>query len=180
MSDSRPVPSLNYFALYPDVPLLMKATDRASCFDIQAYFGTHERQFRVYDENNAEMLYMAYQNREGEGYHVELNPGDRALIPTGLVLEIPAGYSVRVHPRSGLSLKRGLTLTNCEGVIDEDYTHQLYVSLTNISKKPCTIFHGDRIAQLEMIPTLEYSIHQVANAPGQRGNRIGGFGSSGQ
>lgn len=79
---------------------------------------------------------------------VHLNPLDRKLIPTGLFIEIPVGFEVQVRPRSGLAIKKGLTLINTPGTIDSDYRGEVLVPLVNLSNEMQTIEDGDRIAQI--------------------------------
>ena len=90
-----------------------------------------------------------------------LNPKCRALIPTGMVMDIPLGFSARLHPRSGLAVKNGVTLINAEGVIDADYCHEVFVPLHNTTNTPFKITHGDRIAQVEIV---EYDTSSLAIA----------------
>jgi dUTP pyrophosphatase len=171
---------LKYHKLYADVDDLKFATQGSACADVRAYFGTHERMFKVYDNKNKEMQYMAFQLFTGDKFHTILNPGDRALIPTGIVLDIPEGYSVRVHPRSGMSFKTGLSLSNCEGIVDWDYVEQLYISVVNISDSEVRIDHGDRVAQLELVKLPEYTIELADARPSAKTDRSGGFGSTGK
>lgn len=100
-------------------------------------------------------------------------------MPTGLIFDIPEGYSVRVHARSGLSLKQGLVLVNQEGVIDSDYYHETYVLLTNISQTHANLMPGDRIAQAEMTKNAEYVLWEIDMPPQQKTDRVGGLGSTG-
>jgi dUTP pyrophosphatase len=112
----------------------------------------------------------------------QLGPKCRALIPTGMVLDIPAGFSGRIHPRSGNAWKNGVTLINAEGVIDSDYCNELLVPLYNTTNIPFVITHGDRIAQLEITkPYNEISLitYTEAKPKNQKTNRKGGFGSTG-
>ena len=171
---------LRFFKVKEDVILPEKATKSSACFDLRAYFGSGHRFFKVFDKYNKEQQYMAFQLTDKEPVHTVLNPGDRALIPTGLVLGIPLGYSVRVHPRSGTSLKLGLGLTNSEGVIDEDYTKELFISVINFSECQITINHGERIAQIELVKTLEYSLEETLQPISEKTDRTGGFGSTGK
>lgn len=108
-----------------------------------------------------------------------LEPGDRALIPTGLIFDIPAGHSLRVHPRSGLSYKSGLTVVCGEGVIDEDYQNELFVPVINLSGIPVTIYDGDRIAQIELVKDLRTSFEYVEELSDKDSTRNGGFGHTG-
>ena len=110
---------------------------------------------------------------------LELKAGERTLIPTGLVLDIPEGYSVRLHPRSGMSFKKGLTLANCEGVIDSDYIEEVYILMVNISTEIQYIEHGDRICQGELVKNESVEFVELEECPSIKTNREGGFGSTG-
>lgn len=108
-----------------------------------------------------------------------LDPGERILVPTGLRLEIPLGYEGQVRPRSGLALKRGLTLLNAPGTIDSDYRGDVGVILVNLSAEPQRIEPGDRIAQLLFAPVTRAELVEVESLAGtERG--AGGFGSTGE
>ena len=110
---------------------------------------------------------------------VVLVPGARALIPTGLRLEIPAGYEGQVRPRSGLALKRGLTVLNAPGTIDADYRGDVGVILINLSETAQCIEPGERIAQLLFAPVTRAALVEAATlADSVRGS--GGFGSTGE
>lgn len=171
---------LKYHKLYIDSPDLIFATEQSACADVRAYFGTHERIFKVYNNRNIEMQYMAFQTFTEDKFHTILNPGDRALIPTGIVLDIPKGYSVRVHPRSGLSLKSGIGLCNAQGIIDSDYVEEFYITVINLSEVQVRIDHGDRIAQLELVQHPAYTIDMTPVRPDRKTDRVGGFGSTGK
>jgi len=108
-----------------------------------------------------------------------LAPGARALIPTGLRLEIPSGYEVQVRPRSGLALKHGITLPNTPGTIDSDYRGPLGVILLNAGTEPFDVAHGERIAQLIVAPVVQAQFDLVDDlSDTERGT--GGFGSTGR
>ena len=110
---------------------------------------------------------------------VRLSPGERALIPTGLRLEIPPGFEGQVRPRSGLALKRGLTVLNAPGTVDADYRGDVGVILANLSQEDQLIEPGDRIAQLIIAPVTRVTLTEVAElAASARG--AGGFGSTGR
>ena len=79
---------------------------------------------------------------------VTLQPGDRALIPTGLRIQLPEGYECQVRPRSGLALKKGITVLNTPGTVDADYRGEIGIILINLSREPFEITPGERIAQL--------------------------------
>jgi len=109
---------------------------------------------------------------------VQIAPGERALLPTGFALEIPPGHEGQVRPRSGLALKRGLTVLNAPGTIDADYRGEVMVLLINLGSEPQEIRRGDRIAQLVIQPVARAEVEQVDElAPAERD--AGGFGSTG-
>ncbi|MDP4034108.1 MAG: dUTP diphosphatase [Pseudorhodobacter sp.] len=116
------------------------------------------------------------EDREGG---VTLVPMHRAIVPTGLRLEIPAGFEVQLRPRSGLALKFGITLPNTPGTIDSDYRGPLGVALINLGAEPYTIRHGDRIAQMIVAPVVQARFEAVA-ALGDTARGAGGFGSTGR
>jgi len=111
-----------------------------------------------------------------------LAPGERVAVPTGLVIALPAGHEGQVRPRSGLALKRGLTVVNAPGTIDEDYRGELRVLLVNLSHEPQVIADGDRIAQLVVAPVTHVALDEVADAEllGDTDRGSGGFGSTGR
>ncbi|TNE73232.1 dUTP diphosphatase [bacterium] len=110
---------------------------------------------------------------------VILAPGERLLIPTGLVFEIPRGYEVQVRPRSGLAIKNGITMLNSPGTIDADYRGEVKVIAINHSQEPFTIKRGERIAQLVIAPVVQLAIEEVVDvSETERGE--GGFGSTGK
>ena len=108
-----------------------------------------------------------------------LAPMARAILPTGLRIEIPAGYEVQIRPRSGLAAKFGLTIPNAPGTIDSDYRGPLGVIMANLGADPYTIRHGDRIAQMVVAPVVKARF-AVVNALGETARGTGGFGSTGR
>jgi dUTP pyrophosphatase len=110
---------------------------------------------------------------------VTLVPGARALVATGLRIEIPEGYEVQIRPRSGLALKHGITLPNAPGTIDSDYRGPLGVIVMNAGQEVFEIAHGMRIAQMVVAPVVQAQFALVDDLSAtQRG--AGGFGSTGQ
>ena len=107
-----------------------------------------------------------------------LKPMERKLIPTGLKMEIPIGYEAQVRPRSGLSIKNGITLINCIGTVDADYRGELKVPLVNLGQEDFTIKNGDRIAQMVIMPIIQPKI-EVVTELSQTQRQEGGFGSTG-
>ncbi|HJD22955.1 MAG TPA: dUTP diphosphatase [Firmicutes bacterium] len=107
-------------------------------------------------------------------------PGQRAGVPTGIAIGLPSPETVGlVYARSGLATKHGLTLSNCVGVIDSDYTGELRVGMINLSDEPYTIEPGERIAQLVIAPVLLPAVEEVAELE-KTARGDGGFGSTGR
>jgi dUTP pyrophosphatase len=133
----------------PDLPLPARATEHAAGYDIRS----------------AEPS-------------VTLQPGEIRLVATGLVMELPEGVECQVRPRSGLALKRGITLPNSPGTIDPDYRGELRVIMQNLGPDPVTLERGERIAQLVFArfeaPTVEEAEEVTTTDRGD-----GGFGSTG-
>ena len=107
-----------------------------------------------------------------------LRPGERLLVPTGIVLEIPLGWEGQVRPRSGLALRHGLSIVNAPGTIDSDYRGEVGVILINLGDAPCTLKRGDRIAQL-VISRVEPVEWEEADTLEDSHRGDGGFGSTG-
>lgn len=115
--------------------------------------------------------------RDREG--VVLEPGQRALIPTGLRVEIPSGYEVQVRPRSGLALKHGITLANSPGTIDSDYRGELGVIVMNAGDAAFEVAHGERIAQMVVAPVVQAGF-VLSEDLSETARGKGGFGSTGR
>lgn len=160
------------------------ATDGSACFDLCARFH--------HDPENSESDWAAFkpvtaygpQNVKMEIYPeqgvLDVPPGWRFLVPTGLILDIPQGYSVRLHARSGMALKEGFVLSNAEGIIDSDYTHELMVMVTAQSSCLVSIPHGARICQAELVRNQPVDLKRIDFPPQRKTQRDGGFGSTGQ
>lgn len=110
---------------------------------------------------------------------VTLQPLERKLIPTGLFIELPAGYEAQIRPRSGLALKRGLTVLNTPGTIDADYRGEVGVILINLSSEPQTIEPGERICQMVIARHEQPDVVEV-NVLSETERGAGGFGHSGR
>ena len=110
---------------------------------------------------------------------ITLAAGARALVPTGLRLEIPHGYEVQLRPRSGLALKHGVTLPNSPGTIDADYRGPLGVIVMNAGSEPFTVKHGERIAQMVVAPIVQARF-ELAETLSDTVRGAGGFGSTGR
>ena len=171
--------SLKFYKLNEQAQLPVFATKQSACFDLYANL--------IADENV--QYYGAIQTKElprrvsfdinSNRNFIQLNNMERMLIPTGLIADIPVGFSVRLHSRSGLAFKQGVYLANCEGIIDSDYVDPIFAMVTNISNVPTRIYNGDRICQGELVRCEKYTLNESDEAPTQKTDREGGFGSTG-
>lgn len=109
---------------------------------------------------------------------ITLTPLERFLVPTGLFVELPVGYEAQIRPRSGLALKRGLTMLNSPGTIDSDYRGEIHCIVVNLSNQPQTIEPGERIAQM-VICRYERITWQAVDTLSDTERGSGGFGSTG-
>lgn len=109
---------------------------------------------------------------------VTLNPGERKLIPTGLHIQLPAGYEAQVRPRSGLALKKGITVLNSPGTIDADYRGDIGVILYNASDSPFVVENGERIAQM-VVTRYEQVEFDLVKTLDESSRGEGGFGHTG-
>ena len=129
----------------------------------------------------------AYKSVGASGFDVKaclketltLKPGDRMLVPTGLSFEVPSGFELQARPRSGLALKKGLTLLNTPGTIDSDYRGEVKILLINIGESDVLIENQDRIAQLVLCPVLIARL-QFVDSLDETKRGEGGFGSTGK
>ena len=181
---------LGMYRLSEDVQLPKFGTSMSTCFDL--HYCPTNKIVKGYTEFNVPIERFVEEDRG-----VYIAPGERLLIPTGLVMKIEKHlsietfgdimdhseplnqYSIRLHPRSGLSLKRGLVLANSEGVVDVDYQQEVFVLMTNISKISQIIAYQERIAQAEVIVNEGLHITELASMPTPHSDRNGGFGSTG-
>jgi len=109
---------------------------------------------------------------------IVLKPGERVLIPTGILVGIPEGFEAEIRPRSGLALKYGVTILNAPGTIDSDYRGEIKVILINLGNMDFTVRNGDRIAQMVFKNVVRVSWEVVEELPETKRNK-GGFGSTG-
>ena len=110
---------------------------------------------------------------------IELAPGARRLVPTGISIALPPGYEAQLRPRSGLALKHGVTLLNSPGTIDADYRGEVGVILINLGEVPFRLQRGDRIAQLVIAPVARLAWRESETLP-ESTRGAGGFGSTGR
>jgi dUTP pyrophosphatase len=154
------------------------ATDGSACFDIKACIKNGQR-LRSFNSFNKEMSVMV-KGVGGVKDAFQLPPSIRCLVPTGLIFDIPAKHVMKMYIRSSAALKKGLTLANGVGIIDSDYVEESFIMLENVSDSMAMVTHGERIAQCLVEKTLRTKITEVAEKPGQKTDRDGGFGSTGE
>ena len=110
--------------------------------------------------------------------NIIINPGEKALIPTGFSMAVPKGFEVQIRPRSGLAVKKNITVLNTPGTIDADYRGEIKVILINLGKEKFIIENGERIAQMVVCPVVQANLEEVSElSETERGS--GGFGSTG-
>jgi len=147
----------------------VKATKGSACFDL-SYNPHGKTNFRTFNINNVE-VWRDIHRPSGKAF---LMPGERVLLPTGIIFDIPSGYSLRIYSRSSLALTKGLVLANSVGIIDEDYTNETFVMIHNASNVRVEISPGDRIAQAELIKVYsEYTMKELNEAPEKKDSRSG-------
>jgi len=110
---------------------------------------------------------------------IDLAPGERRLIPTGLKIALPDGYEAQVRPRSGLALKHGITVLNSPGTIDADYRGEIGIILVNLGQQSFTLQRGERIAQMVVAPVSRLVWREQVEELGSTARGAGGFGSTG-
>ena len=173
------VEKLKFFRTNETIQLPVFSTDQAACFDIYANLleGEQVQYYQAIATKEIPRKISVDINKRNT--FVQLNNGERMLIPAGLIADIPVGFSIRLHSRSGLAFKQGVYLTNCEGIIDSDYVDPIFAMVTSISNVPVRIYNGDRICQGELVRCEKYTLDETDEAPAQKTNRDGGFGSTG-
>lgn len=163
---------LRIYKTDPSIVLPKFQTEQSACFDV-AHQMNGKFEYTGFASNNKPMV------RPFKDGALFVNPKERVMVPTGLIFDIPEGYSVRLHARSGLSFKKGLVLANSEAVIDSDYVEETFVLLYNRSDNGVWIQNGDRICQGEMVRSSRYSIEETEERPQVKTSRNGGMGSTG-
>ena len=173
------ITSLKFYKLNEQAQLPAFATKQSACFDLYANLVVNET-VKYYNSLTTKELprRVSFDINSNRPY-LQINNMERMLIPTGLIADIPEGFSVRLHSRSGLAFKQGVYLANCEGIIDSDYVDPIFAMVTNISNVPTRIYDGDRICQGELVRCEKYTLNESDEAPTQKTDREGGFGSTG-
>jgi dUTP pyrophosphatase len=177
---TRPRISVGVYKLSDTARTPTYATAGSACFDLYADF-SGVRAVRVHSPSNFEterlvQRFPEYDNIQG----VVIDSGERALIPTNLIFDIPEGWKMMIYARSGNALKFGMSLANSVGVVDHDYVNPTYIIVSNQSKERLVVKQGDRIAQAELVPIYQVVFNSLTEAPSQKTERDGGFGSTGQ
>lgn len=165
--------TLRIHRMYDDVVMPSFETSWSSCFDLRAYLKDGDK-IKHWDKFNHALDITVTDES------FVLHPGCRALIPTGLIFDLSASQSIRVHPRSGVSIKTGIILANCEGVVDADYVEQTFLPMYNMSMKSFVVEHNGRYVQAELYYRGYNGINfDDVGRPAQKTDRSGGFGSTG-
>ena len=141
---------IKFVKLHPEASLPEKGTEGAAAFDLRACIE----------------------------YPVTVHPGETVKIPTGLKMETPIGFASLLFPRSGLALKHGITLANCVGVVDSDYRGEIGIALVNQKPEPFTIHPNDRVAQLALVPVVDFEPVETDELSDTE-RAEGGFGHTG-
>lgn len=165
--------TLKYYKIHDDSQDLKFHTSGSACFDVAAYLKKGEKVQCYTDYNEFSSIFVGDNS-------LTIPSGYRVLIPSGLKFDIPDGYSVRTHPRSGTGWKIGLSHPHCEGIVDPDYYHETFLMFFNMTKVSIVVEHNQRIAQLEMVKKLDFSLEETKIEPTQKTDRVGGFGSTGR
>ena len=171
--------SLKFYRTTESAILPTFATKQSACFDLYANLINGE-EVQYYQAIATKVLprKVSFDINTNRSF-IPINNEERMLIPLGLIADIPEGFSVRLHSRSGLAFKQGVYLTNCEGIIDSDYVDPMFAMVTNMSNVPVKIYDGDRICQGELVRCERYTLDESDEAPTQKTDREGGFGSTG-
>ena len=170
---------LKFYRLNEKAQIPVFSTKQSACFDIHANLIDGE-DIQYYQSISTKKLprRVAFDINTNNTF-IQINNMERMLIPTGLIADIPPGFSVRLHSRSGLAFKQGVYLTNCEGIIDSDYVDPIFAMVTSLSNVPVKIYNGDRICQGELVRCEKYTLDESDEPPTQKTDREGGFGSTG-
>ena len=171
--------SLKFYKLNEQAQLPVFSTEQSACFDMFANLILDETVVYYNSLTTKELPRRISFDINSNRQFLQLNNMERMLIPIGLIAKIPKGFSIRLHSRSGLAFKQGVYLANCEGIIDSDYVDPIYAMVTSISNVPTRIYDGDRICQGELVRCEKYTLDESDEAPSQKTDREGGFGSTG-
>jgi len=154
------------------------ATDGSAAFDIKSCFKQGDR-LEAFNNWN-KRLHIVVKGVGTNPDTFQLPPDTRVLVPTGLIFDVPDKHVMKMFNRSSVALKRGLTLANGTGIIDSDYVDQTYIMLVNETDSLANISNGERLAQCIVEKTINIKLTETKTAPGQKTDRDGGFGSTGE
>lgn len=170
---------LGFFKMSERVPDLEKGTLSASCYDIKANLIGTQSINRYLEADGTKLSRRVEIGTDGVPY-VVIHPHERLQIPTGYIFDIAETDEMLIYPRSGLSLKNGIQLSNSVAVIDSDYVDEVFVCVTNNSMSGSfTIKHGDRIAQIKLQKKEPVELNQLTEKPTVKTDRVGGLGHTG-
>jgi dUTP pyrophosphatase len=175
VDDDFELPALGVYTLSPTAQIPEYSTEGSACFDLRADL-TGLSAVTVYNNRNQEVQRIV-RGSQGEEIIV-LDPGDRVMVPTNIIFDIPEDYKILIYPRSGLSLKKGIRLANSVGVVDSDFIDPAMILVYNASRVGVTISQGERLAQAEMVPVTKVKFNKMAERPAIKTSRNGGFGST--
>ena len=169
---------LKIYRMNPLVPMLSYGTEEAACFDLSACLADRAS-VKGFDPKNESVAFICLKDEDGT-FAVKLPPRYRVLIPTGMIFNIDFKHHVKIWARSGLAIKKGLSMANGVGIVDSDYVEEVFIPMINNSDEELIIKHGDRVAQGELIFNWNQAeFIYIQDRPAQKGNRAGGFGSTG-
>lgn len=170
MKNEKPI--VGVYKIFPDAKMPLLADSGSACYDLYAHLKKGDRVVYYDSFNHKNEVELREDFLVIHNHH-------RFLIPTGIKFDIPEGYSLRIHPKSGQSLKKGIGLANDEGVIDWSYIEQTYILIINQSLNIITIEDGERIAQVELVPVLSFEFKEIDHDLEKKTTRFGGLGSTG-
>lgn len=171
----RPADRVIFERLAPDVKVPTRSTEQSAGYDVRAHLTIGP--IKIHRSALGETIEELANGAPGETPSITLQPGDRALVPTGFRARLPEGYEAQIRMRSSLAWKRGLTVPNAPGTVDADYPDQWFVLVLNSAARPIKIEHGERVAQivLHRYEVAEWEEGEVAIST----DRVGGLGSTG-
>ena len=151
-------------------------TTGSACFDVHAAFEKGDK-IKAYNAVNRKIEVLT---KEIEGQTAFLvHTGQRVMVPTGLIFDIPEKHVMKMYIRSSVAAKKGLALSNGVGIIDSDYVEETHILIHNMSDSLCRVHHGERLAQCLIEPTIQERLEVTNERPGQKTDRDGGIGSTG-
>lgn len=158
--------------LHADVVVPTRATEHSAGYDVRAYLLGRPTKVMT-----AAGVVEREPTRHGESVHVELAPGERAIVPLGFRARLPGGFEAQLRMRSSIAFRKGLTMPNAPGTIDADYPDEWLVMLRNDGAAPARIEHGERIAQV--VIARYQALEWIPGTVGVTTSRAGGVGSTG-